>query len=195
MAILGAAGGRGRGSWGEMRMVGCPGKSCLSDSEMCSPAGAQQWDGDVFWDEERDGSTIWAVRLCPLWWPPWEVHPTTPALMDPRLVKLSLGLLSPTKALLSSAHPPSRFLQPPDMCFVLAPPKVRSWLESMLSNSEGAFHFLVRSGSFILLSLSHFKDGNRRKHLLLCLENIINVFWLHKPALTENVQTQGVQGG
>lgn len=123
-------------------------------------------------------------------------HPMAPALMDLRLVQLSLRTALPPQKHCFPLHTlPAGFCSLPDMCFVLAPPKVKNWLESMLSNSEGAFHFLVRSGSFKLLSLSHFKDGNRRKHLLLCLENIINVFWLHKPALTEDVQTQRVQGG
>lgn len=153
--------------------------------------------GMCFW-KRREMEAPAGLSLCPLWCPPWEgcvSKQHAPRGSCPDGSQTSQAQSPLTKALLSSAHPPSRFLQPPDMCFVLAPPKVRSWLESMLSNSEGAFNFLVRSGSFKLLSLSHFKDGNRRKHLLLCLENIINVFWLHKPALTENVQTQRVQGG
>lgn len=65
----------------------------------------------------------------------------------------------------------------------------------MLSNSEGAFHFPSRSGSSKHLRSSHFKDGNRRKHTVLCLENIISVFWLHEPAVIENAQAQTVRGG
>lgn len=43
------------GSWGEMGMDGCSGKSCPSDSEMYSPARAQQWDGDCVlgWGEKE----------------------------------------------------------------------------------------------------------------------------------------------
>lgn len=65
----------------------------------------------------------------------------------------------------------------------------------MLSTSEGAFNFPIRSRSSKHLRSSHFKDGNRRKHTLLCLENIISVFWLHEPAVIENTQAQMVRGG
>lgn len=123
---------------------------------------------------------------------PLSSHPAG-AQTGPNLV---WGLLSPTRSIAFLCYTlPECFCSLPDMCFMLTPPRIKSWLESMLSNSEGAFHFPTRSGSFKHLCSSHFKDGNRRKHLLLCLENIINVFWLHKPALIENMQTQRVQGG
>lgn len=71
-----------------------------------------------------------------------------PALMDPRLVKLSLGTALPPQKHCFPLHTlPAGSCSLPDMCFVLAPTKVKSWLESMLSNSEGAFNFLVRSES------------------------------------------------
>lgn len=97
---------------------------------------------------------------------------TSGAQTSPNLV---WGLLSPARSIAFLCYTlPACFCSLPDMCFVLATPKIKSWLESMLSNSEGAFHFPVRSGSFKHLSSSHFRDENRRKQLLLCLENIIN---------------------
>lgn len=119
-------------------------------------------------------------------------HPAR-AQTSPNLV---WGLLCPLRSIaFLCCTLPACFCSLPDMCFVLVPPTIESWLESMLSNSEGAINFPVRSGSFKHLSSSHFKDGNRRKHLLLCLENIINIFWLHKPALTKNMRTQRVHEG
>lgn len=86
------------GSWGEMRMDGCSGKSCLSDSEMYSPARAQQWDGDVFWDGERWKHQLGYESQPALVLSLGAVHPMAPAQMDPRLVNSVWGLLSPHRS-------------------------------------------------------------------------------------------------
>lgn len=86
------------GSWGEMGMDGCSGKSCPSDSEMYSAARAQHWDGDVFWDGERWKHQLGCESQPTLVLSLGAVCPMVPAQMDPRLVKLSLGTaLSPQK--------------------------------------------------------------------------------------------------
>lgn len=180
-----------------MRTAGHPDRSCLSDSEMCCRAGTWQCS-------ERGRGSTWAAGLGPPSRPPWEESASKQwctlwllpfgSLTSPNLV--SLFLLFPCRSIAFFCYTlPACSCSLPNMCFLLAPPEIKSWLESMLSNSEGAFHFPVRSGPFKHLCLSHFKDGNRRKYLLLCLENIIDVFWLHKPALIENMQTHRVEGG
>lgn len=105
------------------------------------------------------------------------------------------GLLSAPRSLVWLCYTlPVGLCSLPHMCFVL-PPAIKSWLANLLSTSEGAFNFPIRSQPSKHLRSSHFKDGNRRKHTLLCLENIISVFWLHEPAVIENTQAQMVRGG
>lgn len=108
--------GRGRGSWGETGTVGCPAKSCLSGSEMCSIPG---WNGDMGRETDQLGCGSQSALVYPV---QTAVCPVAPALLDPRVVLLSsqrnIAFLCYT---LSAC-----FCSLLDVCFMLAPQQPRS---------------------------------------------------------------------